>query len=63
MYYHKLAAQQRGFLLRSQLTEKDIREARETGFIVEGDPPHSEHIFYTKLIGAHILMTIIGYGS
>ena len=48
MYYHKLAAQQRGFLLRSQLTEKDIREARETGFIVEGDPPHSEHIFYTK---------------
>ena len=48
MYYHKLAAQQRGFLLRSQLTEQDIREARETGFIVEGDPPHSEHIFYTK---------------
>ena len=53
MYYHKLAAQQRGFLLRSQLTEKDIREARETGFIVEegleATSLHSEHIFRTQL--------------
>jgi len=37
MNYRELAANQRGFLLRSQLTEEEIQEARETGFIIEED--------------------------
>ena len=42
MSYREIAARQRGFLLRSQLTEEEIKEARETGFIV------NEHLLYTK---------------
>ena len=42
MNYRELAANQRGFLLRSQLTEEEIKEARETGFII------NEHLLYTK---------------
>lgn len=42
MHYRELAANQRGFLLRSQLTEEEIKEARETGFII------NEHLLYTK---------------
>ena len=42
MHYRELAANQRGFLLRSQLTEEEIQEARETGFII------NEHLLYTK---------------
>ena len=34
MGYQEIAARQRGFLLRSQLTEEEIQEARETGFII-----------------------------
>ena len=34
MNYRELAANQRGFLLRSQLTEEEIQEARDTGFII-----------------------------
>ena len=53
MNYRELAANQRGFLLRSQLTEEEIKEARETGFIVEeglgATSLHSEHIFRTQL--------------
>ena len=42
MNYRELAANQRGFLLRSQLTEEEIKEARETGFII------NEHLLHTK---------------
>jgi len=42
MHYRELATNQRGFLLRSQLTEEEIQEARETGFII------NEHLLYTK---------------
>ena len=42
MHYRELAANQRGFLLRSQLTEEEIQEARETEFII------NEHLLYTK---------------
>lgn len=42
MHYRELAANQRGFLLRSQLTEEEIKEARDTGFII------NEHLLYTK---------------
>jgi hypothetical protein len=42
MYYRELAANQRGFLLRSQLTEEEIKEARDTGFII------NEHLLHTK---------------
>ena len=42
MNYRELAAKQRGFLLRSQLTEEEIQEARETGFII------NEHLLHTK---------------
>ena len=42
MGYREIAARQRGFPLRSQLTEEEIKEARETGFIV------NEHLLYTK---------------
>ena len=53
MSYREIAARQRGFLLRSQLTEEEIQEARETGFIIEEDLEatslHSEHIFRTQL--------------
>ena len=55
MRYREIAARQRGFLLRSQLTEEEIQEARETGFIIEEDLEatslHSEHIFRTQLSG------------
>ena len=42
MNYRELAANQRGFLLRSQLTKEEIKEARETGFII------NEHLLHTK---------------
>ena len=42
MNYRELAANQRGFLLRSQLTEEEIKEARDTGFII------NEHLLHTK---------------
>ena len=42
MNYRELAANQRGFLLRSQLTEEEIQEAREAGFII------NEHLLHTK---------------
>ena len=42
MNYRELAANQRGFLLRSQLAEEEIQEARETGFII------NEHLLHTK---------------
>lgn len=55
MNYRELAANQRGFLLRSQLTEEEIQEARETGFLVEegleATSLHSKHIFRTQLSG------------
>ena len=55
MNYRELAANQRGFLLRSQLTEEEIKEAREAGFFVEegleATSLHSEHIFRTQLSG------------
>ena len=55
MNYRELAAKQRGFLLRSQLTEEEIQEARETGFLVEegleATSLHSKHIFRTQLSG------------
>ena len=49
MNYRELAAKQRGFLLRSQLTEEEIQEARETGFIIENPPSRLDYLFYTKL--------------
>ena len=49
MNYRELAANQRGFLLRSQLTEEEIQEARETGFIIENPPSRLDCLFYTKL--------------
>ena len=49
MHYRELAANQRGFLLRSQLTEEEIKEARETGFIIENPPSRLDYLFYTKL--------------
>ena len=49
MNYRELAAKQRGFLLRSQLTEEEIQEARETGFIIENPPSRLDCLFYTKL--------------
>ena len=42
MGYQEIAARQRGFLLRSQLTEEEIQEARDTGFII------NEHLLHTK---------------
>ena len=49
MNYRELAAKQRGFLLRSQLTEEEIQEARDTGFIIENPPSRLDCLFYTKL--------------
>ena len=49
MNYRELAANQRGFLLRSQLTEEEIKEARDTGFIIENPPSRLDCLFYTKL--------------
>ena len=49
MHYRELAANQRGFLLRSQLTEEEIKEARDTGFIIENPPSRLDCLFYTKL--------------
>ena len=49
MNYRELAANQRGFLLRSQLTEEEIQEARDTGFIIENPPSRLDYLFYTKL--------------
>ncbi|EFM48002.1 hypothetical protein [Corynebacterium matruchotii] len=51
MSYRDLAAQQRGFLLRSQLSEEEIQEARDTGFIIEGGFLDSNNGFYTQLSG------------
>ena len=49
MHYRELAANQRGFLLRSQLTEEEIKEARDTGFIIDTPPLCPDCLFYTKL--------------
>jgi len=49
MHYRDRPANQRGFLLRSQLTEEEIKEARETGFIIENPPSRLDCLFYTKL--------------
>lgn len=49
MNYRELAANQRGFLLRSQLTEGEIKEARDTGFIIDTPPLCPDCLFYTKL--------------
>lgn len=49
MNYRELAANQRGFLLRSQLTEEEIKEARDTGFIIDTPPLCPDCLFYTKL--------------
>ena len=35
MGYQEIAARQRGFLLRSQLTEEEIQDMHDTGFIIE----------------------------
>jgi len=35
MGYREIAARQRGFLLRSQLTEEEIQDMHDTGFIIE----------------------------
>ncbi|WP_423898672.1 hypothetical protein [Corynebacterium matruchotii] len=45
MSYRELAAQQHGFLLRSQLTEEEIQDAHQTGFIIDDYPLQSEHVF------------------
>jgi len=49
MGYREIAARQRGFLLRSQLTEEEIQEARDTGFIIDTPPLCPDCLFYTKL--------------
>jgi hypothetical protein len=49
MSYRELAAQQHGFLLRSQLTEEEIQDAHQTGFIIDDYPLQSEHVFPTQL--------------
>jgi|GEM_PF-5425617 len=36
MGYREIAARQRGFLLRSQLTEEEIQDMHDTGFIIKG---------------------------
>jgi len=60
MHYRELAAKQRGFLLRSQLTEEEIQEARETGFIIENPPSRLDYLFYTKkLIQAFLNRALI----
>ena len=52
MSYREIAARQRGFLLRSQLTEEEIQEARETGFIVNEHLLHTKQAFETQLSGS-----------
>ncbi len=49
MNYRELAANQRGFLLRSQLTEEEIKEAREAGFIINEHLLHTKQAFETQL--------------
>ena len=49
MSYRELAAQQHGFLLRSQLTEEEIQDAHQTGFIIDDYPLQSEYVFPTQL--------------
>ena len=49
MNYRELAAKQRGFLLRSQLTEEEIKEAREAGFIINEHLLHTKQAFETQL--------------
>ena len=49
MNYRELAANQRGFLLRSQLTEEEIQEAREAGFIINEPLLHTKQAFETQL--------------
>ena len=49
MSYRELAAQQHGFLLRSQLTAEEIQDAHQTGFIIDDYPLQSEHVFPTQL--------------
>ena len=49
MNYRELAANQRGFLLRSQLTEEEIQEAREAGFIINEHLLHTKQAFETQL--------------
>lgn len=52
MHYRELAANQRGFLLRSQLTEEEIKEARDTGFIINEHLLHTKQGFETQLSGS-----------
>lgn len=49
MGYQEIAARQRGFLLRSQLTEEEIQEAREAGFIINEHLLHTKQAFETQL--------------
>ena len=49
MNYRELAANQRGFLLRSQLPEEEIQEARDTGFIINEHLLHTKQAFETQL--------------
>ena len=51
MGYQEIAARQRGFLLRSQLTEEEIKEARDTGFIINEHLLHTKQAFETQLSG------------
>ena len=51
MGYREIAARQRGFLLRSQLTEEEIQDMHDTGFIVKDILLNSDDIFRTQLSG------------
>ena len=51
MGYREIAARQRRFLLRSQLTEEEIQEARETRFIINEHLLHTKQAFETQLSG------------
>ena len=51
MGYREIAARQRGFLLRSQLTEEEIKDMHDTGFIVKDILLNSDDIFRTQLSG------------
>ena len=51
MGYREIAARQRGFLLRSQLTEEEIQDMHDTGFIIKDILLNSDDIFRTQLSG------------
>jgi len=51
MGYQEIAARQRGFLLRSQLTKEEIQDMHDTGFIVKDILLNSDDIFRTQLSG------------